>query len=63
MPMSTLTTNRLPGKRVPIPMSAEEIEALQQIAKADSRKLSSMARIIYLEGLKQYELAAKRRRK
>jgi len=48
---------------VPIPMSAEEIEALQLIAKADSRKLSSMARIIYLEGLKQYELAAKRRRK
>jgi len=60
--MSTLTTSQPTGKRVPIPMSAEEIESLQQIAKADSRKLSSMARIIYLEGLKQYELAAKRRR-
>jgi hypothetical protein len=61
--MSTLTTNRPAGKRVPIPMSADEIDALQQLAKADSRKLASMARIIYLEGLKQYELHAKQRRK
>jgi len=35
-------------------MSAEEIEALESLARLDSRSTAAMARIIYLAGLEQY---------
>jgi hypothetical protein len=40
-------------------MSAEEVDALKQLANRDQRSAASMARIIYLAGLEQY--AAKHR--
>jgi len=48
-------------KRIPIRMSAEEIEALEHLARLDSRSTASMARIIYLAGLEQYAARNKAR--
>lgn len=61
--MKTLPlTNHIPlAKRVPIPLSAEEIGNLQTLARQDQRSEAQMARIIYLAGLEQYERAMKRR--
>jgi hypothetical protein len=52
--MTTTDASQSAPKRVPITMSADEIQALQQLAKADQRSAASMARKIYLEGLKQF---------
>lgn len=41
-------------QRVPISLSAKEKESLRSLARAEIRSESSMARIIYLLGLKQY---------
>jgi hypothetical protein len=57
-----LSKRQMPqAKRVPIPLSAEEIDKLQTLAKQDQRSEAQMARIIYLAGLEQYARAAKKR--
>ena len=59
MPLPNAT--RSTTKRVPIPMSADEIDTLQQLAERDQRSAASMARIIYLAGLEQYATRNKAR--
>jgi hypothetical protein len=59
--MPTTNTEQATAKRVPIPLSADEIDALQRLAKQDQRSEAQMARIIYLAGLEQYARAIKRR--
>lgn len=44
-------------------MSGDEIDTLQTLAKANERSAASMARIIYLEGLKTYALTIKKRKR
>jgi hypothetical protein len=58
-----LTTANQTAKRVPITMSGDEIDTLQTLAKANERSAASMARIIYLEGLKTYALTIKKRKR
>lgn len=55
--MALTTNQRSTAKRVPIPLSAEEIDELQRLAEQDQRSEAQMARIIYLTGLKQYARA------
>jgi hypothetical protein len=59
--MPAQNANKTIAKRVPIPMSADEVDALKHLAAKDSRSEAAMARIIYLEGLKQYESTSKSR--
>ncbi|BCB23183.1 Arc-like repressor [Burkholderia phage FLC5] len=59
--MPTMNTQQSTAKRVPIPLSAEEIDALQRLAKQDQRSEAQMARIIYLAGLEQYARVIKKR--
>jgi hypothetical protein len=59
--MPTINANQSSAKRVPITMSGDEIDALQALARENARSAASMARIIYLEGLKAYALTNKKR--
>ncbi|WP_081071340.1 hypothetical protein [Burkholderia vietnamiensis] len=59
--MRTMTSRNSSAKRVPIPLSAEQIDNLQRLAKQEQRSEAQMARIIYLVGLEQYASNAKRR--
>ena len=59
--MPTINSNQPNAKRVPIPMSGDEIGTLQALAKENARSAASMARIIYLEGLKAYASNHKKR--
>lgn len=40
---------------VPLRMSAEEHEALERLASAESRSKSSMARLVFLHGLETWD--------
>jgi hypothetical protein len=59
--MPTINANQSSAKRVPITMSGDEIDTLQALARENARSAASMARIIYLEGLKAYALTNKKR--
>ncbi|BDD79948.1 hypothetical protein [Burkholderia phage FLC10] len=61
--MPITSNERSTAKRVPIPLSAEEIDELQRLAENDQRSEAQMARIIYLAGLKQIARATRNTRK
>jgi hypothetical protein len=61
MKTTSLPKKAAMAKRVPIPLSGEEIADLQTLARQDERSEAQMARIIYLAGLEQYLRAAKLR--
>ena len=59
--MPNTNSTQSAAKRVPIPMNGDEIDTLQALARENERSAASMARIIYLEGLKTYAPEIKKR--
>jgi hypothetical protein len=49
------------AKRVPIPLSADEIGTLQRLATHENRSVAAMAGIIYRKGLEKYNRPTKSR--
>ena len=60
--MPTANTDQTTAKRVPIAMSADEMDTLQQLALHEQRSVAAMARIIYRAGLNHYKLPTKARK-